>query len=75
MSSPDSSHFCSLFFLIFIFIYLFSLFFWLRQVFVAAHGLLSICGAWAPGRVGSVVCGTVGSLVEVCELNSCGAWA
>ena len=29
-----------------------------RGLFVATHGLLSSCGAWAPGRVGYVVCGT-----------------
>ena len=55
-----------------------------RGVFVAAHGLLSSgmrvfflfssCGAPAPGRVGSVVCGTQ-ALVEVRELSSCGKQA
>ena len=41
------------------------LFIWLRRVlvaahwmFVAAHRLLSSCGAWAPECVGSVVCST-----------------
>ena len=34
---------------------------------VVAHGLQ---GAWSPGHTGSVVCST---LVEACELTSCGA--
>ena len=48
-------------------------------LFTKAHRLLSSCGlgfflfssydAWAPERVGSVVCGTWGSLVEV-RVNS-----
>ena len=57
---------------LFCFVFKFFLLFRLRRVlvaargiflvvhglFVAAHGLLSSCGAWGPGRVGSVVCGT-----------------
>ena len=49
---------------IYLFIYLF-IYFWLRWVlvvahglFVAAHGLLSSCGPWAPEHVGSVVYST-----------------
>ena len=39
---------------------------------VAACGFsLSSCGAQAPGRVGSVVCG-MWAIVEACELSSCG---
>ena len=51
---------------------------------VVVCGLLSSCGAWAPGHVGSVVAARrlssygvwapelMGSLVVVCGLSSCG---
>ena len=29
-----------------------------RGIFIAALGLLSSCGVWAPGHMGSIVCGT-----------------
>ena len=35
---------------------------------------LSSCGAWAPGNVGSVVCGTQALSLRR-ELSSCGTWA
>ena len=48
----------------YLFFLIFYLFFWLHRVlvvahriFVMAHGLLSSCGARAPKRKGSVVCG------------------
>ena len=69
-------------FIIYLFVY-----FWLCRVLAAAHrvfvagplvvvhGLsLSSCGATAPGRVGSVVCG-VQAPAEARELSSCGTWA
>ena len=67
------------FFFKYLLIYLFYLVFWLHWVFVAARGLLSSCGVWvfslscgvrAPGRMGSVVCGTR-ALVMARELSSC----
>ena len=45
-----------------------------HRLFVVVRRLLSSCGAWAPGRVGSVVCG-MRAVIEVCELSSCGALA
>ena len=71
---------------IYLFIYLIHLFFLLHRVLVAARGifvvvcgLLSSCGAQAPGCVGFVVvaCGfqSTWPLVEVHELRSCGTWA
>ena len=44
------------------------------RLFIAAHGLLSSCGAQAPGHMGSSL-RHVGSLVEAHGLSSCGARA
>ena len=41
----------------------------LSLLFVVARGLLSSCGAWAPERVGSVVCKHEGSLLEARGLS------
>ena len=70
-----------LFFFFFFKIYLLFIYFWLHWVLVAARrlfvvvcGLLSSCGAQAPGCVGSVVC-SMQALVEAHELSSCGTQA
>ena len=39
----------------------------MRASLVAAHGLLSSCGAWAPEHMGSIVAAR--------GLSSCGTWA
>ena len=66
-------------FLLFIYLFIFKIYFTSFLFFLAASGLSCgmwalHCGAWAPERVLSVVCGMQAQL-EACGLSSCGAQA
>ena len=57
-TETDCCIYCYLLFFLFFFflIFIYLLFIWLRWVLVAAHRLLSSCGAWAVGRGGLCSC-------------------